>query len=361
MHLLHHSPNEPVEALIQSGLQHAAELLDSLLNQNSDYQNARIDAGTFISWLMEDHPAWSQKLAEFGSSELFTHRLKGFLTLAQRRDQLLRHLALAKSQLNCHDVDKLDKRGVVRKAIQSTFPRWSGETVEESIGDAVILLGGSRLFETAAGYPVKHAPQVQRYMVTEISPKLQAARKLANAVQPDTCFLVSRSDAPRSLQEHIHEQVAVVVPLTAKSDAPWIFHCQDGQFTYREVLIEDGDGPISIPLLVGLERGRIFFDYEALRERLFNKLRAELPVLYVSSEATMLATYPFQPFAFAENFYAEVTNFQMGWESDISHGMPFEQRVDGLRRNRFPCHVYVNRFVEDLAHHSVSGSALPDV
>jgi hypothetical protein len=178
---------------------------------------------------------------------------------------------------------------------------------------------------------------------------LQTVRQLARIARPDTCFLVERNDAPQSLQEYIHEQVAVVVPLAAGSDAPWIFHCQDGRPIYRELVVEDGDGPISIPLMVGLERGRVLFDYEALRERLFGRLRAELPIMYVSSEATVLVTHPFQPFMFEDNFYAEVTNFQMGWESDVNHGMSFEQRVDSLRRDKLPRHVYVNRFVEDLS------------
>jgi hypothetical protein len=352
-----HSPNDTFETLIQCGLRHAVVLLDNLLNQNGDYQNSRVDVDTFLSWLMEDHPDWSAELGKSGSAELFGHRLGRFLLLAQRRDELSGYLAQAECKPMERDVDALCKRRNVREAIQRALPRWSGETVEDAINDAAILLTSSRLFNAVGGCAVKHAPQVQRYMVPELSPMLQTVRQLAPTAQRDTCFLVARDDAPQSLQEYIHEQVAVVVPLEAKSDASWIFHCQDGRTTHRELVVEDGDGPISIPLMVGLERGCVLFDYEALRERLFGRLRAQLPIMYVSSVETVLATHPFQPFAFSESFYAEVTNFQMGWESDVDHGMSFEQRVDSLRRDRLPRHVYVNRFLEDLTRSPVSSSA----
>jgi len=352
-----HSPNDTVETLIQRGLRHAGVLLDKLLKQNGDYQDSRVDVDTFLSWLMEDYPDWSAELAKSGSAELFGHRLGRFLLLAQRRDELSGHLAQAKCKPKERDVDALGKRRNVREAIQRALPRWSGETVEDAINDAAILLTSSRSFNAVGGCAVKHAPQVQRYMVPELSPMLQTVRQLAPTEQRDTCFLVARNGAPQSLQEYIHEQFVVVVPLAAKSDASWIFHCQDSRATYRELVVEDGDGPISMPLMVGLERGLILFDYEALRERLFDRLRAELPIMYVSSEATVLATHPFQPFAFADNFYSEVTNVQMGWESDVDHGMSFEQRVDSLRRDRLPRHVYVNRFLEDLTHFPVSSSA----
>ena len=352
-----HSPNDAVETLIQSGLRHAGVLLDKLLNQNGDYQNSRVDVDTFLSWLMEDHSDWSAELAKSGSAEVFVHRLGRFLLLAQRRDELSGYLAQAECKPKERDVDALGKRRNVREAIQRALPRWRGETVEDAINDAAVLLTSSHSFNAVGGCAVKHAPQVQRYMVPELSPMLKMVRQLAPTAQRDTCFLVARNDAPQSLQEYIHEQVAVVVPLAAKSDATWIFHCQDGRPTYRELVVEDSDGPISIPLMVGLERGRVLFDYEALRERLFDRLRAELPIMYVSSTETVLATHPFQPFAFADNFYAEVTNFQMGWEGDVSQGMSFEQRVDGLRRDRLPRHVYVNRLLEDLTHPPVCGGA----
>ncbi|MGF6505881.1 hypothetical protein [Paraburkholderia sp. 32] len=352
-----HSPNDTVETLIQSGLRHAVALLDELLNQNGDYQNSRVDVDTFLSWLMEDHPDWSAELAKSGSTELFGHRLGRFLLLAQRRDELSGYLAQAECKPKDRDVDALGKRRNVRAAIQRALPRWSEETVEDAINDAAILLTSSRSFNAVGGCAVKHAPQVQRYMVPELSPMLQTVRQLAPTAQRDTCFLVARNDAPQSLQEYMHEQVAVVVPLEAKSDASWIFHCQDGRPIYRELVVEYDDGTIAIPLMVGLERGRILFDYEALRERVFARLRAQLPIMYVSSVATVLATHPFQPFAFAANFYAEVTNFQMGWESDVNHGMSFEQRVDSLRRDRLPRHVYVNRLLEDLTHSPFSSRA----
>lgn len=340
------SPNETAESLIQSGLRYAVALLDTLTSRNSDYRHSRVDTGMLFTWLQEDHPSWAAELAESCCTRLFTRRLGRLLFLTQRRDQLSGHLAEITGASMPSDSDATAKLTAVRAAVRHMLPHWSSEAVEDVLGDASLLLANPGPFPGSEA--VTRAPSVRRYIVEGLSPALETVRQLATAAPLDTCFLIAREDAPHSLQKYIHEQVAVVVPLGARFDESWIFHCQDGRPTYREIVIDDGDGPLSMPVMFGLERGRVLFDYEALREKLFRRLRAELPVMYVSSGATVLVTHPFQPFAFEDGFYAEVTNFQMGWESAANCGIPFEQRVDCLRRERLPRHMYVNRFVEDL-------------
>ncbi|WP_233886325.1 hypothetical protein [Paraburkholderia flagellata] len=352
MHTTLPSPNEAAESLIQSGLRYAIALLNTLTSRNSDYRNSRVDVGTFFSWLQEDHPGWAAELAESNYSELFARRLGRTLFLAQRRDQLEQRFADTTGASLSGDSDAMERITAVRAAVRHVLPHWSGEAVEDVLGDASALLVNTG--QSSSGQTITRAPSVHRYIVNELSPALEAVRRQATTARPDTCFLVARHDAPQPLQEYIHERVAVVVPLVARFDEAWIFHCQDGRPTYREVIFDDGDGPLSMPVMFGLERSRILFDYEALREPLFRRLRAELSVMYVSSGATVLATHPFQPFAFEDAFYGEVTNFQMGWESDTGNNMPFQQRVDCLRRERLPRHVYVNRFVDDLTRSPAS-------
>ncbi|QGZ56855.1 hypothetical protein [Paraburkholderia acidiphila] len=351
------SPNETAESLIQSGLRYAVALLDALTSRNSDYLNPRVNVGTFLSWLQEDHPGWAAELAESNYSKLFARRLGRTLFLAQRRDQLEQSFADTTGARLSGDSDAMERMTAVRAAVRHVLPYWSSEAVEDVLDDASALLVST--VPLSHGQAITRAPSVQRYIVNELSPALKAVRRQATTARPDTCFLVPRNHAPQPLQEYIHEKIAVVVPLVASFDESWIFHCQDGRPTYRELIIDDGDGPLSMSVMFGLERGRVFFDYEALRDPLFRRLRAELPVMYVSSGATVLATHPFQPFAFEDAFYAEVTNFQMGWENDTGNNMPFQQRVDCLRRDRLPRHVYVNRFVDDLTGSPASVHTAP--
>ena len=344
--------SETEEQLVQIGLRYAAELLDTLIKHNGEYRNTRPDVATFLMWLSDDHPQFAIELGESGFTALFARRLGRFLCLAEKLDELVKVLAEAADEKALPGTDTMENKDTVRAAVQRTFPRWSSEVVGDVIDDAVILLNALEPLASTSESEVVKAPLVKRYMVNEVTPALETVRRLAK-IRFDTCFLVSRNDAPEPLSKYIHEKVAVVVPLVATFDESWIFHSTDVGISYQELVIDDGNRLPSIPVMMTLDERRVLFDFEALRESVFRSLRVQLPVMYVSTSATILVTYPFHQFAFENAFYSAVTGFQIAWENPDCD-QPFEQRLDRLRRDSLPHFVYVNRFVDDMTGHAVT-------
>jgi hypothetical protein len=232
----------------------------------------------------------------------------------------------------------------VRETLRHAFPRWSEAALEDAISDATVILSRDEARKLMEQNRVTSAPLVRRHKIQELTPTLKNIRERAKG-QQDTCYLISREEVPQPLQEFISESSVVVVPLFAGLDASFIYHSTANDFMFRELVIDEDDKPPLLPVM-GVEGGRILFDFEGLRESVFRRFRSQLPVLYASQSAAVLATYPFQQFSFENRYYSAVTGLQIEWENCV---VPFEVRVDQLRRTRLPRHVYVNRFVEDLS------------
>jgi hypothetical protein len=178
----------------------------------------------------------------------------------------------------------------------------------------------------------------QRYRFYQLTPVLETLRHLAQK-RPDTSFLISKTDVPQSLQKYVSEDVAVVVPLLATCDEPWIFHGSDCSAIFREIVVTDGDAP-SISIMLAFDQGRILIDYNVLAGNVIPRLRTTLPVLYISAETSVLVTYPFQAARYDAAFHAAVEDFHSAWEASSES---FEQRLRRLQRDNLPRHVLVTR------------------
>ncbi len=280
------NPDSRTTDTIRAGLNHAARLLADLCSRNSEYRDAQAGVATFLAWILDDHPSFASQLDASGVTAYFARRLGRFLFLAVNQERLKAGYEEAVGQPVARPVETAPNSGFVRAALRHALPRWSTEAVEDSIDDAIILLDSWKSQNEKS--EIVKAQLARRYLVKELTPALQALRQRAKAVHPETCFLVSPCDAPKALRTYICEKIAIVIPLAATFDESWIFHCKDSGVSFRELVIEDAVAPPSIPVMMAFDSGRTLFDFEGLRERVFRHFRAELPVIYVSSRATVL-------------------------------------------------------------------------
>ncbi|SDJ36614.1 hypothetical protein SAMN04487926_14538 [Paraburkholderia steynii] len=337
-------PHPESTELIRHGLSHACKLLEDLRRKNNEYLDGPIDVATFICWLREDNPEFAVEIDASSLTDHFARRLGRLLCLAERLEKIATHLYESGThESSTAAYTKLDN-SAVRETLRHAFPCWSKEVIADAVDDAAIILFRDETRALAGCNRVTSAPLVHRHRVQELTSMLEHIRERAKS-KLDTCYLISRDDVPQSLREFVLEKSAVVVPLSANLDASFIFHSKNNGVLFRELVIEEDGTPPLIPVM-GLDDGRALFDFEALRESVFRRFRAQLPILYVSKIETVLVTYPFQQFIFENTYYSAVTGLQIEWENET---VPFEVRVDQLRRTNLPRHVYVSRFVEDLS------------
>ncbi|CAG9263220.1 hypothetical protein [Paraburkholderia caribensis] len=233
-------------------------------------------------------------MTQSGSSRYSERRLGRYLFLVNNSPKLFRamddlaQLEQPVSQGNALTIEYL------HQVLAKLFPHWDNAELHGTGADAALLMQTFHDLHYTSRRGGILPSMAKRHRVANLSPALKLAREHAES-HPDTCFLVRSSELPNTMRELVSEQYYVVVPLAAQFDESWIYHPSATNVCFDPLVFTDSPSFNDIRMMLTVKHG-VMFDYEALKESVFRRFRAELPVVYISRASSTLITYPFQPF-----------------------------------------------------------------